>query len=57
MNIFFIPFDNWKLLVFVKVCRYFEILSAAILLLQLSLKQVFWKKSIFYVISTISLQR
>ena len=57
MNIFFIPFDNWKLLVFVKVCRYYEILSAAILLLQLSLKQVFWKKSIFYVISTISLQR
>ena len=53
--IFFIPFDNWKSLLFVKVCSYFEILSAVIL--HLSLKQVFWKKSAFYVISTISLQR
>ena len=53
--IFFIPFDNWKSLLFVKVCSYFEIILAVIL--QLSLKQVFWKKSVFYMISTISLQR
>ena len=37
-----------------KVCHYFEILSDAIL--WLSLKQVFWKKSIFYVVSTIPVQ-
>ena len=51
----FIPFDNWNSILFVKVCRHFEILSTPIL--QLSLKQVFWKKSVFYVISTISLWR
>ena len=34
---FFILFDNWNSLIFVKVCRYNEILSAAIL--QLSSKQ------------------
>ena len=49
---FFISLDNQKSLFFVKVCRYLEIFSAAIL--QLSLKQVFWKKSLFYVISIIS---
>ena len=47
---FFILFDNWKSLFFVKVCRYFEVLSATIL--QLSMKQVFWKKLVFYVISS-----
>ena len=46
----FILCDNWKTLFFTRVCRYFEILSTAIILLYL--KQVFWKKSIFYVIST-----
>ena len=44
---FFIPCDSWKPLFLTKVCRYFEILSTTILLL--SLKRVFWKKSVFYV--------
>ena len=44
---FFIPGGNWKTLFLTKVCPYFEILSTAILLL--SLKQVYWKKSVFYV--------
>ena len=43
---FLILFGNWKSLYFVKVCNYFEIISAAIL--WLSLKRVFWKKSVFY---------
>ena len=52
---FFIPCDSWKPLFLTKVCRYFEILSTTILLL--SLKHVFWKKTVFYVFygrSTIS---
>ena len=51
---FFVPLENWKSLFFVKNCRYFEILPTAIL--WLSLKQVFWKKSVFYVISTLTVQ-
>ena len=51
---FFVPCDNWKTLFFLKVCRYCEIFSTAIL--SFSLKQVFWKKSVFYVISTITVQ-
>ena len=42
---FFIPFDNWKLLFLVKVCGYLEILPAA--MLWLSFKQVFWKNLYF----------
>ena len=42
----FIPCGNWKTFL-TKVYRYFEILSILITLLYL--KQVFWKKSIFYV--------
>ena len=38
---------NWKMLLLTKVFRYLDILSTAILLL--SLKQVFQKKSVFYV--------
>ena len=49
---FFVPCDNWKTLFFLKVCRYCEIFSTAIL--SFSLKQVFWKKSVFYAISTIT---
>ena len=49
---FFAPCDNWKALFFLKVCRYCEIISTAIL--SFSLKQVFWKKPVFYVISTIA---
>ena len=51
---FFIPCDSWKTLFFLRVCRYCEIFSTAIL--SFSLKQVFWKKSVFYVISTITVQ-
>ena len=51
---FLVPCDNWKTLFFLKVCRYCEIFSTAIL--SFSLKQVFWKKSVFYVISTITVQ-
>ena len=36
---FFNPCDNWKTLFLIKVCRYFDIFSKAILLI--SLKQVF----------------
>ena len=43
---FFIPCDSWKTLFFLRVCRYCEIFSAAILLF--SLKQVFWKTSVFW---------
>ena len=49
---FFVPCDNWKLLFFLKVCRYCDIFSTVIL--SFYLKQVFWKKSLFYVTSTIS---
>ena len=42
---FFIPYDNWKTLFFVKVCRYFKIFSIGILVL--SLKQVFWRSPYF----------
>ena len=52
--IFFNPCDNLKTLFLLKVCLYFEIFSTIILLL--SLKQVFWRKSVFYVISTITVQ-
>ena len=53
-GMFFIPCGNWKTLFFIKFCRYFEISSSALLLL--SLKQVFWKKIVFYVTSTITVQ-
>ena len=46
---FFILCDNWKTLLFMKVCRYSEIFLSAMLLL--SLKPVFWKKSVFYALS------
>ena len=46
---FFILCDNWKTLLFMKVCRYSEIFLSAMLLL--SLKPVFWKKSIFYALA------
>ena len=39
---FFVPCDNWKTLFFLKVCRYCEIFSTAIL--SFSLKQVFLKE-------------
>ena len=48
-----IPCDNRKTL-FLKVCHYSEIFATAILLL--FLKQVFWNKPIFYVISMITVQ-
>ena len=40
--------------IFIKVCHYSEIFATAILLL--FLKQVFWNKPIFYVISMITVQ-
>ena len=46
---FFILCDNWKTLLFMKVCRYSEIFLSAMLLL--FLKPVFWKKSVFYAVS------
>ena len=46
---FFILCDNWKTLLFMKVCRYSEIFLSAMLLL--SLKPVFWKKSVFHALS------
>ena len=51
---FFVPCDSWKTLFFLKICRYSEVFSTAIL--SFSLKQVFWKKSVFYIISTITVQ-
>ena len=42
---FFILCDNWTTLLFMKVCRYFEIFLSAMLLL--SLKPVFCKKYVF----------
>ena len=53
-SMFFTPCDNWKTLSSVNVCRSFEIFSTVILLL--SLKQVFWQKSVFYVIYTITMR-
>ena len=50
---FFVPCDNWKTLFFLKVCRYSEIFSTAIL--PFSLKQVFWKKSVFYGLNSVVL--
>ena len=47
--VFFILWDNWKTLLLMKVCRYFEIFLSTMLLL--SLKPVFWKKSAFYALS------
>ena len=46
---FFILCNNWKTLLFMKVCHYSEIFLSAMLLL--SLKPVFWKKSTFYALS------
>ena len=46
--IFFILCDNWKTFLFIIVYRYSEIVLTAMLLL--SLKAVFWRKSVFYVI-------
>ena len=51
---FFVPCHDWKTLFCLKVFRHCEIFSSAIL--PFSLKQVSWKKSIFYVISTITVQ-
>ena len=45
---FFVPCDSWKTLFFLKVCRYCEIFTTAIL--PFSLKKVFWKKSVIYAI-------
>ena len=45
---FLIPCDKWKKLIFLNACRYFEIFSTAMLLF--SLKELFWKKSVFYII-------
>ena len=45
---FFVPCDSWKTLFFLKVCRYCEIFTTAIL--SFSFKQVFWKKSVIYAI-------
>ena len=50
---FFVPCDNWKTLFFLKVCRCCEIFSTAIL--PFSLKQVFWKKSVFYGLNSVVL--
>ena len=47
---FFILCDNWKAVFFIKVCRDVEIFQP------LFLKQVFWKKSVVYVFSTITVQ-
>ena len=47
--------DNWKTLFFLKVCCYCKIFSTPIL--SFSLRQMFLKKSIFSIISTITLQR
>ena len=41
--------DNWKTLLFTKVCHCSEIFLSAMLLL--FLKPVFWKKSVFYALS------
>ena len=51
---FFVPRDNWRSLFFLKVFRYCEIFSTVIF--SFSLKQVFWKKSVFYIISTVTVQ-
>ena len=45
---FFILCDNWKTFLFIIVYCYSEIVLTAMLLL--SLKTVFWRKSVFYVI-------
>ena len=45
--LFHVICGNWKTLFLINVFRYFEILPAAIFFL--SLKQVFSKKSVFYV--------
>ena len=44
---FHVVCGNWNTLFLINVCRYFEILPTAILLL--SWKQVFSKNSVFYV--------
>ena len=41
-----IPCDNWKTLPFIKVYHFSKVILTAMLLL--SLKTVFWKKSVFY---------
>ena len=46
---FFILCDNWKTLLFMKVCCCSEIFLSAMLLF--SLRPVFWKKSTFYALS------
>ena len=46
---FFILCDTWKILLFMKVYRFFEILLSDMLLL--SLKPVYCKKSVFYALS------
>ena len=47
----FMPCDKWETLIFLKACRYNEIFPTAIL--SYSLKDAFWKKFVFYFISTI----
>ena len=45
---FFVPRDSWKALFFLKVYRYCEIFTTAVL--SFSFKQVFWKMSVIYAI-------
>ena len=42
---FFIPCDNWKILLFIKVYRLSKVILTAMLVV--SLKPVFWKNSVF----------
>ena len=44
---FFIPCDNWKVLFFIQIYRHPGVFCNTMLLC--SLKQVFWKKFVFYV--------
>ena len=46
---FFILCDTWKTSLFITVYRYSEIILTAMLLL--SLKTMFWRKSVFYALS------
>ena len=46
---FFIPCDNWKALLFIKVYRFSEVILTAMVML--SLKPVFWKKTVLYALS------
>ena len=50
----FIPCDNWKTLFFIKVYRYRQV-SSTVMFLR-SLKQMIWKKSVFFFIFEIRVQ-